>query len=112
MNEEMEVGPERAAELIANGEVQVVDVREPYEVEAGHLAGARHIEMTRLGSEARSLNPERPVLFYCRVGARSGMAAAAFRRAGVEAYSLTGGLLAWHAEGRPLEPEDGTVAGH
>jgi rhodanese-related sulfurtransferase len=40
------------------------------------------------------------------------MAADAFRKAGYEAYSLDGGLEAWTAEGRPLEPEDGTVADH
>jgi rhodanese-related sulfurtransferase len=40
------------------------------------------------------------------------MAANAFRRAGYQAYSLTGGLEAWHARGLPLEPEDGVVASH
>ena len=40
------------------------------------------------------------------------MAADAFRRAGYEAYSLDGGLLAWAGGGHPLEPDDGTVAAH
>jgi rhodanese-related sulfurtransferase len=40
------------------------------------------------------------------------MAANAFRRAGYRAYSLTGGITAWHDEGLPLEPEDGSVAPH
>ena len=40
------------------------------------------------------------------------MAADAFRRAGYEAFSLDGGLEAWAGGGRPLEPEDGTVAAH
>ena len=52
------------------------------------------------------------MLFYCRVGARSGMAANAFRRAGYEAYSVDGGLTEWARRGHPLEPEDGTVADH
>jgi hydroxyacylglutathione hydrolase/adenylyltransferase/sulfurtransferase len=34
----------------------------------------------------------------------------AFRRAGYEAYNLGGGLIAWDAQGLPLEPEDGYVA--
>jgi rhodanese-related sulfurtransferase len=101
----------RAEELIREG-AQVVDVREPYEVDAGRMAGARHIEMSRLGAEASTLDRERPVVFYCRVGGRSAMAAGAFRQAGYEAYSLSGGLLAWQREGRPLEPEGGTVADH
>jgi rhodanese-related sulfurtransferase len=40
------------------------------------------------------------------------MAAGAFRRAGYDAYSVDGGLLDWKRRGHPLEPEDGTVAGH
>ena len=111
-DENIEVGPEHAAELIRDDAVQLVDVREPYEVDAGRLAGARHIELERLASQAESIDRDKPVLFYCRLGARSGMAANAFRRAGYEAYSLTGGITAWHEQGLPLEPDDGTVADH
>ena len=111
-DENIEVGPERAAELIRDDAVQLVDVREPYEVDAGHLAGARHIELERLASQAETIDREKPVLYYCRLGARSAMAANAFRRAGYEAYTLTGGLTAWHEQGLPLEPQDGTVADH
>jgi len=111
-DESIEVGPERAAELIGEDRVQLVDVREPYEVEAGHLAGARHVELERLASEADTIDRAAPVLFYCRLGSRSAMAAHAFRRAGYQAYSLTGGITAWHERGLPLEPEDGHVADH
>lgn len=108
----IEVDPARAAELIRDGSVQLIDVREPYEVEAGRIEGARHVELERLASQADSIERDTPVLFYCRLGARSGMAANAFRRAGYEAYSLTGGLSAWHEQGQPLEPSDGHVADH
>jgi rhodanese-related sulfurtransferase len=108
----IEVGPERAAELLQNGDVQLVDVREVREVEAGRLAGSRHIGMGELAQQASTLDRERPILFYCRVGGRSTMAATAFRQAGYQAYSLTGGLMEWHAQGRPLDPPDGRVANH
>ncbi len=111
-DDSIEVGPRRAADLIRDDEVQLVDVRETYEVDAGHLAGARHVELERLASEADTIARDKPVLFYCRLGSRSGMAANAFRRAGYEAYSLTGGIDAWHAEGLPIVPEDGHVADH
>ena len=110
--DDVDVDPDRARELIDAGEVQLVDVREPHEWDAARIAGARHIEIERLASEAGSLERDRPVLFYCRVGARSGMAANAFRRAGYDAYSVDGGLTEWHRRGLPLEPEDGTVADH
>jgi rhodanese-related sulfurtransferase len=107
-----DVSPQRAAELVRDGSVQLVDVREPYEHEAGRIAGARHVELTRLSEAAGSFDRERPVLFYCRVGSRSAMATQAFRVAGFDAYNLEGGLVAWAGAGLPLEPEGGTVADH
>jgi rhodanese-related sulfurtransferase len=103
-----EVGPDRAAELIAAG-ATLIDVRRAYEWEGGRLAGARHIEINELSASADSIPRDRPVLFYCRSGSRSGMAAQAFRAAGYDAHNLAGGLQAWAAAGRPLEPEDGEV---
>jgi rhodanese-related sulfurtransferase len=94
------------------GEIQLVDVREDYEWEAGRVAGARHIELQQVAAEAATIDKEKPVVFYCRVGSRSVMAAHAFRQAGYAAYSMDGGLVAWDADGLPLEPSDGHVADH
>ena len=58
----------------------------------------------------QSIDPDRPVVFYCRSGSRSGMATQAFLRAGFEAHNMTGGLLDWQAAGLPLEPDNGYVA--
>ena len=106
---DVDVDAERAKELIDEGGVQLVDVREPYEWDAGRIAGARHVELERLASEAESLDRDRPVLFYCRTGDRSGMAAQAFREAGYDAYNLAGGIAAWAGAGRSLEPDGGAV---
>lgn len=111
--EDLQIDPARLSEwMAADAELEVIDVREPYEREAGRLDGSRHIELTRLTGEAASIDRDRPVVFYCRVGSRSRMAAEAFRTAGYEAYSLEGGLVRWAEEGRPLSPEGGTVAEH
>jgi rhodanese-related sulfurtransferase len=110
---DLEIEPERLAGWLANdADVQAIDVREPSEREAGHIAGTLHIELVRLSEQAGSLDRERPVVFYCRVGSRSQMAAQAFRAAGFEAYSMAGGLARWAREGRPLSPEGGYVADH
>jgi rhodanese-related sulfurtransferase len=107
------VAPSRLAEWVGEDpDLQLIDVREPHEREAGYIEGSRHVELVRLTGEAGSIDRERPVVFYCRVGARSSMAAEAFRTAGFEAYSLDGGLLRWAAEGRAVAPEGGTVADH
>jgi rhodanese-related sulfurtransferase len=101
--------PERAAELLAAG-AQLVDVRRDHEWAAGRIDGARHIEINELPGEAESIARDRPVVFYCRTGSRSSLAAAAFRQAGWDAYSLEGGLVAWVEGQNALEPEDGQVA--
>jgi rhodanese-related sulfurtransferase len=104
-----EVSPERATELVAAG-ATLIDVRRHYEFEAGHLEGAKNIEMNELSARAEEIPKETPVVFYCRSGNRSSMAAAAFTEAGYDAHNLAGGIAAWSAEGRPLEPADGEVA--
>jgi rhodanese-related sulfurtransferase len=110
---DIEIDPARVAEWIAEDPApQVIDVREVYEREAGHIADTRHIELNKLSAEASTVERERPVVFYCRVGARSTMAAQAFRASGYEAYSMTGGLRRWADEGGPLAPEGGSVAEH
>jgi hydroxyacylglutathione hydrolase/adenylyltransferase/sulfurtransferase len=105
----MDIAPEQVAELQREGTIQLVDVREPYEWEAGRIPGARHVALGAVAAEAETLSPDVPVVFVCRVGGRSTMAADAFRRAGYDAYSLAGGVLAWEASGLPF---DGEVADH
>jgi len=107
-----DLSPEEVAEKLRRGEIQLVDVREPYEHEAGRIAGARHVELERLASEAGTIDRDRPVVFHCRLGARSAMAAQAFRAAGWEAHNMAGGIEEWHERGLPLDPPDGYVAEH
>ncbi|MEJ7785224.1 MAG: rhodanese-like domain-containing protein [Solirubrobacteraceae bacterium] len=108
----IEITPQDARAKIESGEAQLIDVRETYEWDEGRIAGARHIELDRLASQAETIDKDTPVIFQCRLGARSAMAAQAFRTAGYEAYTMTGGLQRWAEEGLPLEPEGGRVADH
>jgi rhodanese-related sulfurtransferase len=109
----IDLDPGRVSEWLASEpELQVIDVREAYEREAGYIEGTRHIALVELPAAADSISRERPVVFYCRVGSRSTMAAQAFRASGYEAYSMHGGLARWAQENRPLAPADGYVADH
>jgi rhodanese-related sulfurtransferase len=108
----IEVSTEHTAAALADGSAMVIDVREDYEREAGHVAGSRHVELERLASQAETLDRDRPVIFMCRTGSRSLFAAQAFRGAGFDAWSMAGGVTRWHEEGRPLSPEGGYVADH
>jgi rhodanese-related sulfurtransferase len=108
----VDVTAEQTAEALTDGSAQVIDVREQHEWDAGRIEGARHVPMGQLRAEAASIDAERPVIFQCRTGGRSTMAARAFLAAGYRAFSLDGGLEQWVAEGRPITPEDGHVAQH
>jgi rhodanese-related sulfurtransferase len=94
---EIEISVQRAAELLAAG-ATVIDVRETYEREAGYIEG--------------TIDRDGPVVFHCRLGARSAMAASAFRASGYDAYTMTGGIQAWVDAGLPIEPDGGYVADH
>jgi rhodanese-related sulfurtransferase len=101
--------PQEVFELQTRGAIQLIDVRQTHENEAGRIAGGRLIELGSLSGEAATIDRDRPVVFYCRSGARSAMATQAFAEAGYDAHNMTGGLLAWEAAGLPLEPDGGYV---
>src|SRR3954464_15752241 len=107
-----ELSPAEVAELLAQGSIQLGALREPSEWEAGRVGGSRHVPLAELTAAAPSIDPARPVVFACRVGSRSAMAAWSFARAGYDAHNLDGGMVAWAASGLPLEPEGGHVADH
>ena len=50
------------------------------------------------------------MVLYCRSGSRSELAAEGLSSGRFDAHALAGGISAWAAEGRPLEPEDGYVS--
>ena len=90
----------------------VIDVREPDEWVAGHIASSRHIpirELTERQSELEELGDDgAKFLFVCTVGGRSSQATQYFTRLGFDAENLEGGLLAWTQAGHPLVTDDGT----
>lgn len=110
---EIEVTPAETQRRFEAGEVQLVDVREQSEWDTSHIPGdVKHIPIGELQSRASEIAQDTPVVFQCRVGGRSLMAAQAFRAAGFEAYSLSGGLIDWNEQGLPVEPEGAPVADH
>jgi len=104
--------PTQVKDGLEEGELVLIDVREPYEWDAGHIPGATHIELERLASRAEEIPTDRRVVFQCRLGVRSAMAMQAFRASGWDAYHMAGGIQEWVDEGLPIEPDDGYVAEH
>ncbi len=97
-----------AAALIEAG-ARLIDVRTAHEFEDGRIPGAGRIGLEELVERRGEIPADEPVLFYCRVGNRSLMAAQAFSEAGFETISLAGGIAAWVDAGHPVDPEDGFV---
>jgi rhodanese-related sulfurtransferase len=101
--------PQQVAQLLTDGGIQLIDVRQADEHAAGHIAGSRLIELGELTDQASTIDRNTPVIFYCRSGGRSAMATDAFVQAGYDAHNMTGGMLEWKAAGLDMEPADGHV---
>jgi rhodanese-related sulfurtransferase len=85
----------------------LLDVREPEEWGAGHIAGAVHIPMGELVERLAEVPRERDVVAVCRSGNRSAAVTAYLVRSGWKARNLSGGMLAWQAQGRPMVSDGG-----
>lgn len=106
---DIEITPQEASEAVAAGQAVIVDVRTAAELEAGQIPGSAHLPLDELSARAAELPTDREIVFSCRSGGRSLMAAQAFRASGYRARSLAGGAIAWSDAQLPF---DGVVAQH
>jgi hydroxyacylglutathione hydrolase len=84
-------------------ELVVIDVREPFEWDEGHVAGAVHLPLREAVQRAGGVPAGRPKAVLCAGGLRSSTAISALRAAGVggDWYNVTGGMTAWQKAGYP-----------
>lgn len=86
-------------------QVLVLDVREPWEYDEGHIPGVTLIPMGEVAQRLDEIPTDRPVVVTCRSGNRSGQVAALLRARGYDnIHNMAGGILAWEAAGLPVEP--------
>jgi len=85
----------------------VLDVREDYEFEAGHVPGARHIPLAELPLQYTELDPDEDVYIICRTGGRSHQAALWLTAQGFTAINVAGGSGAWLDAGKEIVSENG-----
>jgi len=87
----------------AEGEVVLVDVRTEAEFAAGAIPGARFLPLHLLPLAGDELPKDKPVVFYCRSGARSAQACAYMANKGYDqVYNLAGGIINWARAGLKL----------
>jgi adenylyltransferase/sulfurtransferase len=96
--------PAELQQLLSEGSTAplLIDVREPREFAAGHIAGSVNLPLPELAARLQEIAGDAALVFICRSGARSATACGIALRGGVRtACNLDGGLLAWAAEVDP-----------
>lgn len=86
------------AQVIQSDSVILVDVRTADEYNAGHIDGARNIDVLKADFEetaTSTLHKEKTVAVYCRSGKRSLKAAAILAQDGYHVINLRGGWMEW-----------------
>jgi rhodanese-related sulfurtransferase len=107
----LNVTPREAHALILQGDVEVVDVREPSEWATGHIDGSRLVPLATLRANAKAALPRDGFVLVCAAGIRSQTAARIAESIGhVRVYNLVGGTRAWKNAGLPLVRPDLSVA--
>lgn len=96
---------QRFAELIANPDVILLDVRTVEEFTEGHIEGALNIDQTQrdfIELVKAALPTDKTVAIYCRSGRRSANAAGRLAAEGYKCVNLKGGILAWKGANLPI----------
>jgi rhodanese-related sulfurtransferase/rubrerythrin len=105
------VNAEEAKRMLSEkkeGELALIDVREPEEYEEGHLPGAQHVPLSNLLDRLKELDASTPTITYCRSGNRSRSAAAVMKTQGFKSVcSMEGGIMAWNGMVATGEYESG-----
>ncbi|MBE3556624.1 MAG: molybdopterin-synthase adenylyltransferase MoeB [Firmicutes bacterium] len=95
--------PAQVEEAWRKGEVYLLDVRNPDEYAQSHIEGSHLLPLPSLPEHLNEVPKDRKVICICHVGQRSAQAARLLRAAGYRSvYNMTGGMLAWESEGRPV----------
>lgn len=105
----IEVEVAEASELMAQGDLLLLDVRTPGEVNQGYIEGARNIDIMswdEFTAEVDQLEKAEPVMVYCKVGGRSHKAAVYLAENGfTQVYDMKGGIIAWTKAGEPIKKD-------
>ncbi len=91
------------AKLRQNPAPFLLDVRQPDEYQAGHIAGAKLIPLGELGQRLGELPRDTEIICVCHSGNRSSHATRLLSSRGYTAINLRGGMIAWAGAGLPVK---------
>ncbi len=92
-----------SSQLATHTDVQILDVRGPFELEEGTIPGAVTIPLAELVPRLDELDPDAPTVVYCAGGYRSSTAASVLRAAGfADVSDVLGGWSGWVSAGLPV----------
>ncbi len=100
--------PAEVVQLMNHQNALLVDVRTDKDFQQGHIANALHIPLGLLENRLAELQPykETPIIFICRSGSRSSVAAYKLKKRGFETvHTLGGGMMAWESANLPMTTE-------
>jgi rhodanese-related sulfurtransferase len=100
-----DITPQDAFAQISSGHAVGIDVREPQEWEAGHAENVIWNPMSTFDVEA--LPTDKPLIFICRSGNRSGQVATAVSAQMENVFNMVGGMLAWDEAGLAMVSDNG-----
>lgn len=86
--------------------IELIDVRRPDEFTGplGHATGAQLVTLeTEFASWVERADPNKTYVFLCRSGQRSTRTTGIARQRGLKAFNMEGGMMAWNAQGLPVE---------
>lgn len=107
-----QLSPQQAFERARRGEIEIVDVSEAQEWAWERLPFGRRVDWRRVLSRDRSwISRGKPVVFACRLGGRSQIAARTLAREGYSTANLAGGVWGWQASGLPIARGTAGAAG-
>src|SRR5690606_30240788 len=98
-----QMGVKEADELLKQGKIQLVDLREDHERAICGIPGATHIPSGELENRIGELATDKPVVLHCRGGGRATRAVRMLEGKGIKAINLTGGILSWIDEIDPSQ---------
>ena len=84
--------------------VIVLDVREQWEYDEGHIPGVTLIPMGEVANRLSEIPTDKEVIVTCRSGNRSSQVTEFLREQGYDnVHNMAGGILAWQEAGLPVE---------